>query len=59
MNHAVFWVTPNERWSSHELIPFLEFRSIHTAGSHFSNGIGESSKIVPVFRENVGRECPV
>ena len=35
----------------------LESRSIQTAGNHFSSGIGESSKIVPVFRENLGFGC--
>src|SRR2546428_13182327 len=33
-------------------MPFLELASIHTAGSHFSNPIGLSSKIVPSFTEN-------
>ncbi len=52
MNHAVFWVTPRERWSSIELTPVRELVSNQTAGSHLSNPIGESSKIVPALTEN-------
>src|SRR6266581_5831179 len=33
-------------------MPFFELASIHTAGSHFSNPMGLSSKIVPSFTEN-------
>ena len=34
------------------MIPFLQFTITHTAGSHFCNGIGESSKMLPTFTEN-------
>jgi hypothetical protein len=30
-------------------MPFLSLASIQRAGSHFSSGIGESSKIVPTL----------
>src|SRR5438309_432133 len=33
-------------------MPFLELASIHRAGSHLSNAMGLSSKIVPSFTEN-------
>src|SRR5436190_20071801 len=52
MNQPVFWVTPSARANSYELIPFLLFASIHRAGSHLSNPMGLSSKIVPSFTEN-------
>src|SRR5438309_7910 len=52
MNHAVFCVTPSARAISHELIPFLLFTAIHSAGSHFESGIGLSSKTVPTLAEN-------
>jgi hypothetical protein len=52
MNHAVFWVTPSARASSHELMPFFVFTIIHSAGSHVSSFKGLSSKIVPTFAEN-------
>src|SRR2546421_621201 len=57
MNHAVFWVTPRSRASSQELMPFLQFTTSHRAGSHLSNPSGDSSKSVPVFKENVGIGC--
>ena len=52
MNHAVFCVTPKERWTSHELMPFLAFAISQTQGSHLSSPRAESSKIVPTFTEN-------
>src|ERR1035438_10446763 len=45
------------RWTSHELIPFLEFTICHMAMSHLSRPIGESSITVPVFRVNWGASC--
>src|SRR5437773_3795602 len=52
MNQPVFCVTPSARANSYELIPFLLLASIHRAGSHLSNPMGLSSKIVPSFTEN-------
>src|SRR5260370_31001017 len=52
MNHAVFCVTPRARCSSQLLTPFLQFVSSQSAGNHFCNGIGESSKIVPTLTLN-------
>jgi hypothetical protein len=40
-------------------MPFFELAISHVAGSHFSSAIGESSKIVPVFKEKVGLVWPV
>jgi hypothetical protein len=40
---------------SQEEIPFLQFTTCHSAGSHLFKPIGESSKIVPVFSEKVGQ----
>ena len=37
------------------LIPFLQFTISHIAVSHLSRPIGESSMMVPVFKENLGR----
>ncbi len=34
------------------LTPFLQLAIIHTTGSHLSKPMGESSKMVPVFRVN-------
>src|SRR5579864_527545 len=33
-------------------MPFLQFTTSHRAGSHFSKGSGESSKMVPTLAEN-------
>src|SRR6202142_2359258 len=52
MNHAVFWVTPKARPSSHELIPFFAFTIIQNAGNHLSSPRGLSSKMVPTLTEN-------
>src|SRR6266536_3255822 len=52
MNHPVFLVTPSERASSQELIPFLALTIIQVAGSHLSSPRGLSSKIVPTFTLN-------
>jgi hypothetical protein len=35
----------------------LQLTSGHTAGSHFPNGIGESSNTVPTFSENFWSGC--
>src|ERR1035437_3508360 len=40
-------------------MPFLQLMSNHAAQSHFSRAIGESSKIVLVLSEKVGRWWPV
>src|SRR5271169_6723847 len=45
------------RWTSHELIPFLQFTSCHMAMNHLSKLMGESSIMVPVFRVNWGASC--
>ena len=45
-------VTPSARPSSCENVPFLVFASSQKAGSHFENGIGLFSKIVPTRTEN-------
>src|SRR5471030_1181494 len=42
--------------SSYELMPFLQLTISHAATSHFSSAMGESSKMVPVFSENVGQK---
>src|SRR5271170_7965274 len=52
MCHAVFWVTPSVRASSHELMPFFALTMSQTAGIHLSKPRGESSKIVPTFTVN-------
>src|SRR5579875_1093923 len=57
MNHADFCVTFSERWISQLLIPFLQLQTIHSAASHLSNPIGESSKIVPVLSVNCLASC--
>jgi hypothetical protein len=57
MNHADFWVMPRPRAISQLLMPFLQLTSGHTAGSHFPNGIGESSNTVPTFSENFWSGC--
>src|SRR5277367_1071678 len=57
MNHADFCVMPIARWTSHELMPFLEFTICHMTISHLSRPIGESSITVPVFSVNCGASC--
>src|SRR5271155_3333854 len=57
MNHADFCVMPMARWTSHELIPVLEFTICHMTISHLSRPIGESSITVPVFKVNCGALC--
>src|ERR1017187_4074943 len=52
MNHADFCVIPMARWTSYELMPFLQFTICHIAASHLSRPSGESSKMVPVFDVN-------
>jgi hypothetical protein len=47
-----FLRTPSARPSSCDDAPFLVLASSQKAGSHFVNGIGESSKIVPTRTEN-------
>ena len=37
--------------------PFLQFTKSHITGNHLSRPRGESSKIVPTFRENFCRSC--
>src|ERR1017187_2981925 len=38
-------------------MPFLQFTRSLKAGSHLSSPMGESSKIVPVFSENLRMLC--
>src|SRR5438552_905122 len=52
MNHALFCVTLIARAISYELTPFLQFTIIHSAASHLSRPMGESSKMVPTLTEN-------
>ena len=38
-------------------MPFLQFTISHMAVSHLSRPSGESSKMVPVFSENLACSC--
>ena len=57
MNQAIFWVIPMARGTSQLLMPFLQFTICHMAISHLSRPMGESSKMVPVFKVNCGASC--
>jgi len=55
------WIPQPMRWQNYidlfNEMPFLQFTMSHSAVSHLSTGIAESSITVPVFIENLAWSC--